>query len=203
MSLQEEGLKTKIILASASPRRRDIFRDLGLDFKVVEPEGCREEMVNGHPVGVALTNSIKKARDALKTVHRGKVRYLVSGFDTIVYLGKRIFGKPGDLEEARSFIETLSGKVHRVVTGMCVIDSTTGKWATGREISRVRFSNLEPFEIRHYLESEYVLDKAGAYNIAGPGALLVREVKGSVFNIIGVPVFKYISLLKKFDYKIL
>lgn len=203
MSPQEESLKTRIILASASPRRKKVFGDLGLDFEVMEPGGGLEES-SGDPVRMAVANSIIKAKDvSAALVPREKIRYLVSGFDTIVYLGKKILGKPGNAEEAYSFIEILSGRSHRVVTGICIIDSITGRQVTGQEISQVEFRDLEPPEIREYLKREYVLDKAGAYNIAGPGALLVKKVKGCMFNIIGVPVFRYAGLLEEFDYKIL
>ena len=200
MFQQEEGLKTKILLASASPRRINIFRDLGLDFETAVPDESLEKK-NGDPVRIAVGNSVLKAGDILKKRCPGDCRYLISGFDTLVYLGKRIFGKPKDPGEAYSFIDALSGKVHRVVTGICIIDSITGRQVTGTEISEVRFKVLEPDMIKDYLEVEYVQDKAGAYNIAGPGALLVDKVKGCVFNIIGVPVFKYIGLLERFDYK--
>ena len=201
MSRQEEGLKTKIILASASPRRKQIFRDLGLDHKVVEPDRDLEKK-NGDPVRMAIANSILKASYVLGSLEKDGIRYLVSGFDTIVYQGKRILGKPGDTGEAYSYIEALSGRIHHVVTGICIIDSITGRLVTGKEVSKVRFRDLEPDEIRDYLAREYVLDKAGAYNIAGPGALLVKNTEGCLFNIIGLPVFKYIGLLEKFDYKI-
>lgn len=199
---EEEGRKTKIILASASPRRKKIFRDLGLDFEVAVPDGILEQK-SGDPEKIAVDNSILKARDVLKNINTGKFRYLISGFDTIVYLGNKIFGKPLDIDEAYSFISALSGKVHRVITGICIIDSITGRQVTGSEISKVRFRDLTPYEIRNYLERETVLDKAGAYNIAGPGALLVDNIKGCLFNVIGVPVFKYLDLLERFDYKIL
>jgi septum formation protein len=200
---QEESLKTIIILASASPRRKKIFEGLGLDFEVMKPGGGLEES-SGDPVRTAVANSIIKAKDvSISLVSREKIRYLVSGFDTLVYLGKKILGKPGNAEEAYSFIQALSGRSHRVVTGICIIDSITGRQVTGREISKVEFRKLEAPEIRQYLRREYVLDKAGAYNIAGPGALLVKKVRGCMFNIIGVPVFRYAGLLEEFDYKIL
>jgi septum formation protein len=202
MSQQEEG--HKIILASASPRRKKILGDIGLDFKIMEPDRSLEEERSGGPVRIALRNSILKAENILGSLKPGeKVQYLISGFDTVVYLGSRIMGKPRDLDEAFSFIQALSGKVHRVVTGICIIDSKNRRRLTGYEISKVRFRKLSRDEISRYLSVEYVLDKAGAYNIAGPGALLVEKVKGCMFNIIGVPVFKYIGLLKKFDYNFL
>ena len=199
---EEEGLKTKILLASASPRRKQIFRDLGLDFEVALPDGSLEQK-KGDPVRVAVENSVIKVRNVLENIRDGKTRYLISGFDTILYFKNKIFGKPLDTDEAFYFISTLSGKVHRIITGICIIDSITGRLVTGKEITKVGFRNLEPDEIRNYLAKESVLDKAGAYNIAGPGALLVEKVQGCLFNVIGVPVFKYMDLLERFDYKIL
>ena len=213
MSQQEEGLRslpgnrapeTRIILASASPRRKKILEDLGLDFKVMEPDVSLKEATSGDPVRIAIKNSILKAENMSGSIgSEEEIRYLISGFDTIVYLGKRILGKPADSLEASMYIEALSGRTHRVVTGVCIIDSFTGRKLIGSEISEVRFRKLTRDEISRYLAAEYVLDKAGAYNIAGPGALLVEKVKGCLFNIIGVPVFKYIGFLRKLDYKIL
>lgn len=204
MSQQEEGLKTRIILASASPRRKKILGDIGLDFEVREPCGDLEEERSGDPVRISTGNSILKAENISGSIgSKEKVRYLISGFDTIVYLGKEILGKPRDQDEAFLFIQALSGRWHKVVTGICIIDSKSRKKFTGHEVSEVRFRKLNRDEIKRYLEAEYVLDKAGAYNIAGPGALLVEKAKGCIFNIIGVPVFKYIGILKEFDYKFL
>ncbi|HAJ95341.1 MAG TPA: septum formation protein Maf [Actinobacteria bacterium] len=199
---QEESFKTKIILASASPRRKEIFERLGLDFKVMAAEDCVEQR-SGDPARIVEENSIAKARDVLGRIGSRKDRYLVSGFDTIVNLKRRILGKPSDIEEAYSFISSLSGKVHRVISGVCIIDSMTGRCESDTEITEVRFRNIEPEEIRTYLAREDVLDKAGAYNIGGAGALLAEKINGCFFNVMGVPVFKFVDLLKRFNYKIL
>lgn len=199
---QEEGHKTKIILASTSPRRREIFERLGLDFEIMIPEGCVEQK-NGDPVRLVERNSIAKAQNVLKKIGDRKGRYLISGFDTIVSLKRRILGKPLNIEEAYSFIDFLSGKVHRVISGICIIDSKTGRYESDTEITEVKFRSMEPEEIKKYLAREDVMDKAGAYNIDGAGALLVEKINGCFFNAAGVPVFKFIDLLKKFDYKIL
>ena len=199
---QEEGLKTKIILASASPRRKEIFEYLGLDFEIMIPENCVEEKY-GDPSGVVEKNSIAKAQDVLRRIRHRNDRYLISGFDTIICLKRMILGKPSDIEEAYSFINILSGKVHRVISGICIIDSITGRHEFSIEITEVKFKNIEPERIRSYLQREDVLDKAGAYNIGGAGALLVEKINGCFFNIMGVPVFRFIDLLERFDYKIL
>jgi septum formation protein len=202
MSGQGEEPKIKIILASASPRRKEIFENLGFNFEVLFPEDYVEER-HGDPVRIVLRNSIEKARDVLGRCRRPGYRYLVCSFDTVVYYKDRIFGKPGDIDQAYSFISMLSGRVHRVVSGVCIIDSKTGRFESDTEVTEVRFRELSGGEIRDYLARENVLDKAGAYNIGGPGALLVERIEGCFFNVMGVPVFKFIDLLKKFDYKIL
>lgn len=199
---QEEGRKTKIILASASPRRREIFERMGLDFEIMIPEGCVEQK-SGDPVRLAERNSIAKAQDVLKKIGDRKGRYLISGFDTIVSFKRRILGKPLNIEEAYSFIDFLSGKVHRVISGICIVDSVTGRYESDTGITEVKFRSMEPEDIKSYLAREDVMDKAGAYNIGGAGALLVEKINGCFFNVAGVPVFKFIDLLKKFDYKIL
>jgi septum formation protein len=199
---QEEGFKTKIILASASPRRREIFEHLGLDFEVMAAESCVEQK-SGDPARIVKENSIAKARDVLGRIGNRRDRYLVSGFDTIVNLKRRILGKPSNIEEAYFFISSLSGKVHRVISGVCIIDSMTGRCESDIEVTEVRFKKLGPEEIRGYLAREDVLDKAGAYNIGGAGALLVEKINGCFFNIIGVPVYKFVYLLERFNYKIL
>ncbi|MCD4669103.1 MAG: Maf family protein [Actinomycetia bacterium] len=176
---QEEGHKTKIILASTSPRRREIFEHLGLDFEIMIPEGCVEQK-SGDPVRLVKRNSIAKARDVLKRIGDRKGRYLISGFDTIVSFKRKILGKPSDTEEAYSFISFLSGKVHRVISGVCIIDSITGRYESDIEITEVKFRSIGPEEIRSYLAGEDVLDKAGAYNISSTGALLVEKINGCI-----------------------
>ena len=202
MLVQEEGHKTKIILASASPRRREIFERMGLDFEIMIPEGCVEQK-SGDPARLVERNSIAKAQDVLKKIRDCKSRYLISSFDTVVSLKRKILGKPINIEEAYSFIDFLSGKVHRVISGICIADSITGRYESDIEITEVKFRSIEPEEIKSYLAREDVMDKAGAYNIGGAGALLIEKINGCFFNVAGVPVFKFIDLLKKFDYKIL
>jgi septum formation protein len=202
MSGQGEEPKIKIILASASPRRKKIFENLGFDFEVLFPEKHVEE-VQGNPIRITVRNSIEKARSVLGRCRSRDYRYLVCGFDTVVYYKNRVFGKPSDPDQAYHFISMLSGRVHRVVSGACIIDSETGRLETDSEVTEVRFRKLGRAEIDYYISRENVLDKAGAYNIDGAGALLVERIEGCFFNVMGVPVFKFINLLRKFDFKIL
>jgi septum formation protein len=202
MSGQGEELKIKIILASASPRRKKIFENLGFDFEVLFPQEHVEERY-GNPISVAVKNSIEKARSVFSRCRSGEGRYLICSFDTVVCYKNQIFGKPSNLEQAYRFISVLSGRIHRVVSGVCIMDGETGRFESGSEVTEVRFRKLDREEIDYYISLENVLDKAGAYNIDGAGALLVERINGCFFNVMGVPVFRFIEILRKFDFKIL
>ena len=208
---QEEGHKTKIILASASPRRKQVFETMGLEFEVIVPVDCREEG-QGSPYSIVCRNSISKAKNVfggqgsrrLELFSGNKdFRFLISSFDTIVSIGNRILGKPSGPEEAYEYISLLSGRAHRVISGVCVLDSSTGKYKCSSGTTQVWFRDLTGSEVENYISHYDVMDKAGAYNINGPGSVLVEKIKGCFFNIAGVPVSEYIGLLKKFNYKIL
>lgn len=208
---QEEGLSTKIILASASPRRKQIFEIMGLDFETIIPVDCHEES-GGDPYETVKSNSIAKVDNVFKglrsrksKVYTGKKdpRFLISGFDTIVSVNNRILGKPSDQAEAYEFISMLAGKMHKVISGVCVLDCSTGKSGSSSGTTEVWFRELTESEIGNYISQNDVLDKAGAYNITGPGMMLVEKINGCFYNVAGIPVFKYIGLLKSFNYKIL
>jgi septum formation protein len=211
MSGQEEGPRTKIILASVSPRRKQIFEVMGLDFDIISPVGCDEES-SGDPYDIVCRNSISKAKNVfrgqglgkLKAIHSGEgFRFLISSFDTIVSIEGRILGKPSGPGEGYEYISLLSGKTHRVISGVCVLDSSTGKYEYNSSTTQVDFRKLSESEIRNYISQNDVGDKAGAYNINGPGLVLVKKINGCFYNVAGVPVYEYIGLLEKFNYKIL
>ena len=208
---QEEGLRTRIILASASPRRKQIFEAMGLDFDIISPVDC-DEKSSGDPYDIVYRNSISKAKNVfggqgsgkLKAIHSGEgFRFLISSFDTIVSIEGRILGKPSDPSEGYEYISLLSGRTHRVISGVCVLDSSTGKYEYKSSTTQVDFRKLSKSEIRNYISQNDVGDKAGAYNINGPGLVLVKKINGCFYNVAGVPVYEYIGLLEKFNYKIL
>jgi len=208
---QEEGLRTKIILASASPRRKQIFETMGLDFEIISPMDCDEDS-SGDPYDIVRRNSISKAKNVLAGQGLGKLeviyagadsRFLISSFDTIVSIEDRILGKPSGPGEGYEYISLLSGRTHRVISGVCVLDSSTGKYEYSSSTTQVCFRKLSDSEIRNYISQNDILDKAGAYNINGPGLVLVEKINGCFYNVAGVPVYEYIKLLKKFNYKIL
>lgn len=207
----EKVNEKKIILASASPRRREILELLNLDFKVIEPINC-EEVLLKNPFKTVISNSIIKAKNVYNNIggHRSKRKgygrkeqFLIAGFDTVVYFGRKYFGKPGSKGEAMEFLNTLAGRTHLVISGACVLDSVSGKYRFNTETTRVKFRKLTAEEIKGYTDKEYVLDKAGAYNIFGLGSMLVERINGCFYNVAGIPVVKFVDLLTGFGFKVI
>ncbi len=196
----EEENRKKLILASASPRRKEILELLKLDFDIIHPSGARE-LVYSQPRRMVTENSAIKARHVLSQCSRKDV--LVCGFDTVVYLDGRIFGKPESMAEARGFLKKFNSRTHQVTTGICILDGEDGREMLDAESTMVEFRELKDSEIDAYLKAEEVLDKAGAYNISGYGAALVNRIEGCFYNVAGLPVARFISLMADFNYKIL
>ena len=173
-----------LILASASPRRADLLRQIGLTFQVVPSDA--PECLSEHLTASELcqVNAHRKARAVAK-------RYpdaWVIGADTLVYLGTRLFGKPATLEIAAEMLEALAGQTHQVVTGVCLIHLREHREDIFTEITDVRFRALDELEIRRYLNQINPFDKAGAYAIQEHGALIIEEISGSFTNVVGLPL---------------
>ncbi|MDY0234688.1 MAG: Maf family protein [Gudongella sp.] len=175
-----------IILASASPRRLEIFRLCGIEPRVVK-SNIEETIEFGEkPEQIAMSLSFKKALDVAERIDTG----LVIGADTIVVIGNTILGKPESELHARQMLEMLSGKSHRVITGFAIIDPENKIKVIDYETSDVIFNKLSQSEIDSYIKSREYLDKAGSYAIQGKGALLVSKIEGCYFNIVGLPISK-------------
>ncbi len=209
--LEEEGHRKKIILASASLRRKEILKLLKLDFKVIEPKDCEERQFK-NPYKTVIQNSIIKAKNVYNYIKEHSLKeqdvyygkgFLIAGFDTIIYMNRRYMGKPASVKKAIEFLNILSGRVHRVISGVCVLDSVSGKYRFNTETTKVRFRKLTVEEIKAYVGKEDVLDKAGAYNIFGFGSLLVEKIYGCFFNVAGLPVIKFIDLLRDFEFSVI
>lgn len=183
LSPQPPGLPP-LVLASASPRRQELLRQLGLDFAVVP--GHVEELA--HEELTARELSLFNARQKAHSVARQFPDALVLGADTLVYLGHRLFGKPADLAEAELMLAQLQGQTHQVVTGVCLLHRRARREKLFAEISEVTFRSLSPEQIRHYLSLVNPLDKAGAYAIQEHGELIVAGVTGSYSNVVGLPL---------------
>jgi septum formation protein len=183
-----------LILASASPRRADLLRQLGLEFQIVPsdlPEVQGEHLSAGE---VAQINAYRKARAVSKKYPDA----VTLGADTVVAQGRAIFGKPARLDEAEKMLLALAGKTHRVVTGVCLIHLRAHRQENFFEQTEVTFRPLTLAQIRHYHTQVDPLDKAGAYGIQDSGDVLVASVSGSFSNVIGLPLERLDEALRAF-----
>lgn len=170
----------ELILASASPRRREMLELMGYDFSVI-PSRAEENIPLCPPGAYVEALALAKARE----VSSAHPDCCVVGSDTIVYLDSAIIGKPRDKEDAFRILSLLSGRTHRVYTGVAIL--AEGKQTIFHDHTDVTFSPLAPEEIRAYIGTGEPLDKAGAYGIQGPGSALVARVEGCYFTVIGMP----------------
>jgi septum formation protein len=185
----------KIVLASASPRRKELLEKMGLTFQV----DASESNESLHP-GL-------KPEDMAKTISREKVLKVASRYpdaviiaaDTFGVFRGKIIGKPSTADEAKRILSALSGKSHRVITGYTIVDTKNGRTITDSVETRVYFKKLAPEEIDNYVNSGEPLDKAGAYGIQGLGSIIVEKIKGDYYNVMGLPICALAESLKNFD----
>jgi septum formation protein len=188
-----------IILASQSPRRKELLGQMGLrGFKVISPDV--DEHVEGNPSPAQMVEelSLRKARAVAEHEDEDD---LVIAADTVVALDGAVLGKPQDERDAFSMLSALSGNRHRVYTGVTVIQGDRA--VTQSEETIVTFRELEPDEISHYIATGEPMDKAGAYGIQGLGALLVSGIEGDYFNVMGLPVYRLGRILAEFGIDLL
>ena len=188
-----------IVLASASPRRQELLRRVGLtDFRVMATAADESWDPAMGPEEVVGAISRRKARAALAAAAPGD---LIITADTMVFLGEERLGKPRDEAEAFTMLSHLSGREHTVWTGVTVARE---EWLeTEAEATRVLFRPLDPAEIRRYIATGEPMDKAGAYGIQGRGALLVAGIHGDFFNVMGLPLLRLSRMLRRFGVELL
>ena len=186
----------RLILASASPRRAELLREMGLRFRVVPSDAAetRNEQLTAREL--CQLNAYRKARTVAKKIPDA----LVLGADTLVYLGTRLFGKPANHAEAEQMLERLQGRTHQVVTGICLIHLRRFRQKIFAETTQVTFRSLDPKQIRYYLGAVNPLDKAGAYAIQEKGDLIVDRIVGSFSNVVGLPIERLKSELVTGDW---
>lgn len=182
-----------VILASASPRRRELLASVCAEFAVM-PSEVDEALPSLPPAQAAADLALRKARAVAARVSRG----LVLGADTLVVVDGAILGKPADDDAARAMLRRLRGRWHEVVTGLAVVDAATGREATAVETSRVLMADYPEAEIEVYVASGAPLDKAGAYAIQDRGGALVDGLVGSYTNVVGLPLEATRRLLSDF-----
>jgi septum formation protein len=179
------------VLASESPRRRQLLRSMGLTFEVVASGIDEEDDVEQAPMTLAASH----AREKAQAVSSRYPHSWVLSADTVVALAGRVFGKPASAEEAVAMLQHLSGREHQVVTGLCLMRGDPAFKRVGTVKTEVRFKALSDAEIRAYVKTGEPFDKAGAYGIQGMGAFLVESIHGSYTNVVGLPLCETLKWL--------
>jgi septum formation protein len=174
---------SRIILASASPRRSELLRSMGVAFGVIP---SKADEVHDEQLGAAELCEINARRKAGEVARRFP-ESIVLGADTLVTLAPRIYGKPRDLSMAKDFLRELSGRTHEVITGVCLMQVSSARETVFHDVTQVTFKTLSEETIAKYVSQVAVLDKAGAYAIQECGDLLVEKISGSFSNVVGLP----------------
>lgn len=181
-----------IILASNSPRRRELLAQAGYNFTVI-PSGCNEDTDILIPKDFVMELAARKARDVYDNLHdKNSTPFIVIGSDTVVALNGRILGKPVDYDDAYNTLNSLSGQSHNVYTGVSIIyyNGMDTHISTFYENTEVTFYPMSHEEITWYLSTGDPMDKAGSYGIQTQGGLFIKEIKGDYNNVVGLPLAK-------------
>ena len=190
----------KLILASVSPQRRKLLKDLGVQFSVRSSNIKEIKNIQTTCSALVKHNAALKARDVACKMKEG----VVIGADTLVYGGnKKIIGKPRNLKEAKKILHTLFSKPHWVYTGVAVINCRTQKMIIDYEKTKVFMLPLTDEEIDQYHRKVSPLDKSGGFDIEGKGSVFIHRIEGCYSNVIGLPIAKLALMLKKMDVSLL
>ena len=178
--------RPRLILASASPRRRELLQEYGYVFDVILPDGEETDarILDMPPARRAQTISLHKAESTARLIESG---YVLAG-DTIAALGDRVFGKPRDRRDARAILAALAGTTHQVITGVTLLDAATGRREVRHDVTHVTMKPLSEEEIAIYLDTGPWKGKAGAYGIQDRGDAFVERIEGSFTNVVGFPM---------------
>lgn len=182
-----------IILASASPRRKEILENTKLKFDIIKSDIDEIILEKESPIQAVMRLAFEKSMDIASKNEND----LIIAADTVVVLDENILGKPKDKYEAYNMIRGLSGRTHEVITGISLVNLGLSKKIIDYVVSTVKFKELSDEDIKDYIHTNESLDKAGAYGIQGYGAMLVEKIEGDYFNIVGLPISKLSDLLKK------
>jgi septum formation protein len=186
----------RLVLASASPQRRAILSQLGIDFDVVAPDV--QELSEGEPEALVIDNALRKARAVRAGDSAGGIDRPVLGADTAVVVDGEVYGKPRDEAEAEAVLRLLSGRAHEVRSGIAVVDA--GGEQTAAACTVVRFRSLDEPILRWYLRSGEWRERAGGYAIQGRGAALVEGIEGDYWNVVGLPVAALLRMRPDFAF---
>ncbi len=187
-----DNTQKRLVLASGSPRRRELLKKMGYEFEICAPDV--DEHVTGHASDIVFTLARRKARAAAEHYSEG----VIIASDTLVSLDGAPLGKPEDAADARRMLTALSDREHEVFTGVCVLDAKTGRMETRSVRTGVTFRALSAEEIDAYIATGEPMDKAGAYAIQGGASAFVSKLDGELENVIGFPVLEVGEMLHEF-----
>ena len=188
----------KIILASASPRRKALLEDLGITFSIQSAE-IDEIDYGDTPASIVESNARRKC---MAVAAKCTDDALVIGADTLVFLEEQVLSKPSGLDDARRMLRLLSGNTHQVVTGMAVYDTKSRRMVQGSENTDVTFRPLTEEEIDCFVDAVRPMDRAGAYTVDRPGSLLVSRYDGCYQNVLGLPIVRLDKLLRQLGHSL-
>jgi len=188
-----------VILASSSPRRRELLQGLGIPFTVLSSDVDESTSPELTPQEIVESLAQRKAREVAKNVSDG----LVIGADTIVVLDGNVLGKPRDEADAFQMLQSLQGREHTVYSGVAIVDVKAGREEVAHRSTKVRIRSLTEHEIKAYITTKEPMDKAGSYAIQGIGATIVDSIEGDYFTVVGLPLNLMADMLSRFGVQIL
>ncbi len=189
----------KIILASSSPRRKEIFEKLRIPFEIKNSEYQEDMSLSMSPIELAKYLSLGKAR----SVAENESNTIIIAADTFVVFKNKFIGKPKSEDEAKKMLKMLSGKENDVVTGVSIIDTGNGKTVSFHDTTKVFIQDLSDEVINNYINTGEPMDKAGAYAIQELGAVLIEKIEGDFFNAMGLPLRRLVQELENFGVEVL
>jgi septum formation protein len=187
-------MTSRLVLASSSPRRKELLESVGIDFEIIAPS-CDESLLEKEtPENYVIRIATDKSLSVSKKLQGD---CLVIGADTAVVVDNKVLGKPSNVTEAKEMLRKISGRAHHVLTAFSItkpVDEVLHNHVVGTEVV---VKTLEPEEIEGYIKTTEPMDKAGAYGIQGIGAFMIKEIRGSYTNVVGLPLVEIIDVLKK------
>jgi septum formation protein len=187
-------MSSRLVLASTSPRRKELLESVGIDFEIIAPSSDESLLEKENPEDYVIRIASEKSLSVSQQL-RGD--YIVIGADTAVVVDNKVLGKPYNVIEAREMLNKISGRAHHVLTAFSItkpLDEILHNHVVGTE---VMVKTLEPEEIEGYIKTTEPMDKAGAYGIQGIGAFMIKEIRGSYTNVVGLPLVEVVDVLKK------
>jgi len=185
----------KIILASQSKARQKILQQIGLKFSVAVSSVKEDAAIKGQCKDLVIANAAGKAKAVAGRFSSG----VVIAADTVVLAGRQLIGKPKNKTDALKILTLLSQKPHWVYSGLAVIDIDRGKMFTAHDKTKIYMCKLTDVQIKNYLKKVSVLDKAGGFDIQGPGGVFIDRIEGCFYNVVGLPLAKLVKILHRLD----